>query len=378
MQERELEYFKGYIEALNKDKDGKTLLLMKHNHTFFLTEENRKKLEKEKDGYRLYYHRYDRNRIRKSYEPFLEIIREYFQEKEASESEIQEFLEMADVYLPHRQIFLSYYQKGECFRDEEVILGEVEYESRLLRESVLRMVLAIADTQPIFLILDEINQAGNSAFDLIDQLLCVKQSKMKIFAIVNEAGENLSFAKERLFEFIRMCDEKEWTMHCFFCTQPQVEKNVPDVDLFSEDIEDNIRILKNMVYMFELEQARYYLNQIVDQMELENIKLDSAILGEVIRNYCQISLLSKDYSYCLVLCDLLDQIQMSDPKDMLRLKADSDFFKTIAYLYSGNTLQMQENLKKCFEAAEQLQDEFFDATGRGSKAGIRSVPNLLY
>ena len=51
---------------------------------------------------------------------------------------------------------------------------------------------------------------------------------------------------------------------------------------------------------------------------------------------------------------------MSNPKDMLRLKADSDFFKTIAYLYSGNTLQMQENLKKCFEVAEQLQDEFFD------------------
>ena len=359
MQERELEYFKGYMEALNKDKDGKQLILMKHNHTFFLTEDNRKALEAEKDGYKFYYHRYERNRIRKSYEPFLEIIREYFQEKKTSESEIEAFLEMADVYLPHRQIFLSYYQKGECIREEEVILGEVEYERKLLREAVLRMVLAIADTQPLFLVLDEVNQAGNSAFDLIDQLISEKQSKIKIFAVLNEAGENLSFAKERLSEFIRMCDEREWTMHCFFCTQPQVEKNDPDADLFSGDIEDNIRILKNMAYMFELEQARYYLNQIVDQMELENIKLDSVTLGEVVRNYCQISLLYGDYSYCLVLCDLLDQLQMSDSNDRLRVEADSAWFKTVAYLYSGNRLQMQENLKKCFDVAEQLKDEFF-------------------
>ena len=81
MQEREMGYFKDCMEALKKNTEGKQLVLMKHNHTFFLTEENRMNLGFEDDEYKLFYHRYDRNCIRKSYEPFLEIIRQFFQEK---------------------------------------------------------------------------------------------------------------------------------------------------------------------------------------------------------------------------------------------------------------------------------------------------------
>ena len=359
MQERELEHFKGCIESLKKDAEGKQLFLMKHNHTFSLSEENKAHLGFEEDEYKLFYHRYDRNHIRKSYEPFLEIIRQFFQERNASEAEMQSFLEKADVYLAHQQIFLSYYRKGRCTREEDIILGEVEYESRLLREAVFRMVLAIADTQPLFLILEEINQAGASAFDLIEQLLQEGNANIKILAIVDEAGEVLSFANERFSAFVRMCDEKELTMHCFFCTKLLDNKNEPDVEVFSKDLEEDIHVLQNMAYMFEVEQARYYLKQIVDQMELENIKLKPATLEKVVRIYCWISLIAGEYSHCLVLCDLLDKIRTGASENDLRLEGVTIYFKTMAYLYSGNMIQMQENLKKSFEIAGQLKNERF-------------------
>ena len=49
-----------------------------------------------------------------------------------------DFQKECGVYYLHRQVLNSYYETGECFREETVLLNEVAYEQR-------RMTMAIAD-----------------------------------------------------------------------------------------------------------------------------------------------------------------------------------------------------------------------------------------
>lgn len=360
MQERELFYFKDYMDTLCSDGDGRVLMLMKHNHTFEMTEDNLSELAEERKEYQIFYHRYDVMRVRKPYEPFLEIIGGFIRNHGYQGAELEKFFEKAKVYKAHRSFLRGYFTEGKSIREEEILIGEVEYERKVFFHSILSMLMVVSSENPIFIILDEVQQAGISSISILEELQKKKPKQLKVLAIMDELGKSLPFASDRMWEFVSMCEEKELLMNCFFCTELLQEAvEVPHEELLKE-IEHSVVTLENMACMFEYEQARYYLKQYIEQLEVENVMtVATGVVLRILRTFCWVALCTEDYSYCLFLCDMMEKLEPEDEKFELLLEAEICHFKTMAYMYSGNQVQAEENLRKCQNVASALDNEYY-------------------
>lgn len=223
MTEKESSYFEEYIHTLlSQEKD---ILLMKHSNALCIQTEDMNRMAAKIKDYRIVYHPYDFYKLRKPYEPFLDIIRDFLKEKQETDKEfsIESFLEQTEVYPMHRQIFQSYFQDEKCKRQDEIIIGEYQYEKRKFQNALFAMLKKITEEQPICLVLNEVNCAGSSVLLMMEEIL--KQHwkhQIKIMAVFNETGEVLSFAKNQINRCVRLCEENDVVCNWIFET---VEEN---------------------------------------------------------------------------------------------------------------------------------------------------------
>lgn len=356
MKEKKQNYFTEYFEALIQNSDFKQLFLMKHNHTLCIKQEDIERLDLGKYGYLLYYHKYKMNEIRRPYEPFLDIIAACWEKYGNQDEDLEILFDVAEVYPMHRDLIKSYLTTGNARRSEPFLLGEITYEKELFQQGIVRLLLKIAERTPFAIILDEINQAGVSALKIVEELIQVPDNNIKIFAILNSMAETMPFAMESVNRFEQMCNDMEIIGHSFFEEQI-IEEEVPVVES-SMDLEQGLPILDNMFYLFEFEQARYYLKAIVDHGEVENNGIPRRQFSKALRTYCWLSLCTEDYSYTLVLVDMMEKLVLEeDEKQRLKRLIECVYIKALAHMYSANTVQMKECIDRCKRLVDQIGEE---------------------
>lgn len=357
MKEKRQSYFKEYFEALIQNPDFKQLFLMRHNRTLCIKQEDVDSLDLGKYGYLLYYHKYNLNEIRRPYEPFLDIISACWEKYGNKEEDLEILFDVAEVYPMHRDLIKSYLTTGNARRKEPVLLGEIAYETELLQQGIVRMILKIAERTPFAIILDEVNQAGASALKIVEEIIKIPDNNIKIFAILNSMGEIMPFAMESVNRFEQMCNDMEIIGHSFFEEQI-IEEEESNVQGNSINLEQGLPILNNMLNMFEFDQARYYLKSIVEHGEVENNEIPREQYANALRNYCWLSLCTEDYSYTLVLADMLEKlvVEESEKKHLKRLRECMDI-KALAHMYSANTVQVKECIENCKELSKQIGEE---------------------
>lgn len=363
MTEKESSYFEEYIHTLlSQEKD---ILLMKHSNALCIQTEDMNRMAAKIKDYRIIYHPYDFYKLRKPYEPFLDIIRDFLKEKQETDKEfsIESFLEQTEVYPMHRQIFQSYFQDEKCKRQDEIIIGEYQYEKRKFQNALFAMLKKITEEQPICLVLNEVNCAGSSVLMMMGEIL--KQHwnhQIKIMAVFNETGEVLSFAKDQINRCVRLCEENDVVCNWIFETVEENEETFITDQKQKRNVSEYIILghipeLSNLFYTLEFEQAAYYLKSILERLETELINIDAEKEQEMLRVYFWISLEMGEYSYALFLCDKLEQLKFKDEKEKQKNHFEKRYFKTLVYLYSGNQAQMKEELARCEESAQKTKDD---------------------
>lgn len=60
-----------------------------------------------------------------------------------------DFQRECGVYYLHRQVLNSYYETGECFREETVLLNEVAYEQRRMTKAIVDMLKRLSRSEAI-------------------------------------------------------------------------------------------------------------------------------------------------------------------------------------------------------------------------------------
>jgi len=329
---------------------------MKHNHTLRIKQEDIERLNLGKYGYLLYYHKYKMNEIRKPYEPFLDIIAACWKKYGNQDEDLEILFDVAEIYPMHRDLIKSYLTTGRARRREPFLLGEIAYETELFQKGIVRLLLKIAERTPFAIILDEINQAGISALKIVEELIQAPDNNIKIFAILNSMGETMPFAMESVNRFEQMCNDMEIVGHSFFEEQI-IEEGVPALEN-SMDLEQGLPILDSMFYLFEFEQARYYLKSIVEHGEVENNEIPRKQFAGALRTYCWLSLCTEDYSYTLVLADMMEKLVLEeDEKQRLKRLIECVYIKALAHMYSANTVQMKEGIERCKRLVAQIGEE---------------------
>lgn len=361
MTEKAGRFFLEYIDTLLLGNQEKNVLLMKHDNALYVGAEDIQEMDIGKKGYQVIYHNYDCLEMRKPYEPFLDIINDFLKIKQRSDSKFSmgDFLEQAEVYPMHRQIFETYFQNGNCERCEEMIIGEYQYEKRKFWNAILHMLKEMAEEQPIFLVLNEVNCAGSSLLWMLEEILkrdwC---DHIKIMAVFNEAGETLSCSENNLQHFMRTCEEYDTVCNWIFETaEEEFTENLMIAEIKENNIPLYITNLNNMFYTLEFEQAVYYLKHIFERMETETIRIGSSQERELLQIYFWMSLEGGEYSYALFLCDMLEQLKFENPRIQQMHRFENEYFKTLVHLYSGNKVQMEEGIAECEKMAQEAGDE---------------------
>ena len=331
-------------EPWNYKKDS-NVLMIKHNNTLWI---HKKDLDKS-----IIFHSYNPEKIRRPYEPFLEIIGQFVREKlhQSPDFSMDEFLDQAKAYSLHREIFKKYFLEEVCERHEELLLGEYQYEKREFQKAVLHMIAQVAKEKQVCFVLENINLAGISMLRMLEEMVSNPEyHDIKAVVIFNEGGKVLPFAQEQLRKFIKVCEEKEIVYNWIFEEEP-VKAVTPQKEI---DVGRYINILKNMWYTLECEQAAYYLKLVFEWVEKKQVKLPPIQEFELLKIYFWVSLVEQEYAYALYLCDGMEQLHRKDPTGITAFEIN--VLKTLVYVYEGSLEQIQSGIGVCRSIAEQQKD----------------------
>lgn len=336
--------------VLNTSRKGsvQNILLIKHNNAFFL--------EKDQIEGMGIYHKYQSLRISNPYEPFLDMIKDYLMEKIKEDAcySMDEFFDKTEVYPTHREILKSYFYNGKCTRQEELLLGEYQYEKLKFQKAVLHMLLEIARQQLLFLLLDEINLASTAVLWVLERILEEdKDHRIKMVLVYNEGGEVCPYARESLRQFIQLCEEKDIVCSWTF----EVKEKAVISGAEKRDVFFCVKPLGNLMYTFEYEQAYYHLKKIFERIERERLRIAPETEQELLHIFFWICLAEADYSYALLLCGILAKLEFAQESQNKMAQFLSEQYKMRVYLYSGNDAQFQASLQYCESMSEEVKDE---------------------
>ena len=158
------------------------VLIVKHNNTF--------RKEKDLAGINEYYSFKD-HKLKKPYEPFLDIIKEYVVEKmeTCKKFSLDDFLDKAKVYPLHKGLLKSYFLDQDLRRQEDIIFGEYKYEKERMKKAIINMYCEVAKKKKECLILDEVNMASVFVIEMLQEISKKPEYfSIKVIAIYNESG----------------------------------------------------------------------------------------------------------------------------------------------------------------------------------------------
>ena len=329
----------------------KNFLMVKHYNTFFVT-------EKDIEGTGMF-HSFKFSNMRNPYEPFLDLVKKFLEEKlaEREEFSVEDFLKKAEVYPMHRKIFLEYFLTGTCERREELLIREYLYEKGKFQKALLNMLSEMAKETPFFLVLDEINLAGTSALRILEQIASNSDyNHIKVIAILNEEGKALPFAEKQLKHFFHICEEADMVYNWSY--EEELDSVVwKESQKEEKGISEHIKTLKNMYHTLECEQAAYYLNITFEQIEKDRMLLEPKQELELLKVYFWVNMVGEEFANALYICNRMEKLEPTDMENQQEAKFEVEFLKTRVYLHNGDQAQMQAGVSVCKKIAEEKPNE---------------------
>ena len=325
------------------------VLIVKHNNTF--------RKEKDLAGINEYYSFKD-HKLKKPYEPFLDIIKEYVVEKmeTCKKFSLDDFLDKAKVYPLHKGLLKSYFLDQDLRRQEDIIFGEYKYEKERMKKSIINMYCEVAKKKKECLILDEVNMASVFVIEMLQEISKKPEYfSIKVIAIYNESGDVLPFTNDIVKEFIQKCEEQALVYYWLF-----EEEN----EIFSEKKEENIDIckmiksVKNMCTLLEEEPAIYYARLLYNQIEKDKLNVSFGQKMILLKIDYKISMVREEYGYALYLCNKMENLAKKESSFSSEEKFEILLFKVLVKIYGGNISNQKEMLKECKEIMEEKQNDF--------------------
>ena len=184
-----------------------SILFVKHYNTLNVPiEAIQEAVEKSNSDIQLLYHEFSANKMQEAYEPFLGCVKQLYY-KYYFNTPLDEFLEEADVYYLSRSTLKSYITTGECERDEEVIVGEVEYEKKMFANSLVNILSYISKKHTLFLVLNRLHLAENSTLNFLYRFITKSYTNISLLANYNEAYVAPAYTQEIWAELVHEIED---------------------------------------------------------------------------------------------------------------------------------------------------------------------------
>ena len=378
------DFLKVFVENLigsTYTKDN-NIIVVKHYNTFHLREADICSIVEEYGNgeYSVFYKRFHRFDIPDALAPFLRIIKEMYY-KYYEEQDIESFLEDMGVYSLQKSVFSSYMKASLCYRDEDLILSEVEYEQEVLKATIVRMLIKISNEHPIVVGINGLNGASKATLEILEMLLDSEgNGRIIMVASYNDLRNMFPHVRETWDRYIKRLEN----LNCIV-DGSDLNKTVlmePGVGFRFErnNIDEYIRKLKNMFYMLEFEQAAYYLSIIYKKLELEVFSDNELSVErfEILKIYAKVCIYSEDIATALLVCNSMNEI--CKQHSSYHMIYEYQYLLGLTQVYNSKLSMARVCSDTCYRLAKENKDEFLMFKARMLKhmAAMSGWHNLLF
>ena len=312
-----------------------------------------------RDG--LMYHKFGNNSIKEPYEPFLSNIKRYYNKYFASTMSVSDFVDKCGVYSLHKEIFITYIEKGFARRSEPIVVSEGFYESGKFISSILGCYNFITKKVNVLLILDSFEYCSISTCSIMK--LLVENSEIcniKLMVVYNEAHQSPTYVEKQFEEIVSYADEKgmilEW--------ESEVKMNelsnryfMPYARFFKEYL---IKI-NNLVNTLALDDAECYITSIHNRIVEDKMTVDKRdrFTFYYYAAYCYV--LKKDFNSALFMGQRL--ISLYDKETDLLEDYKFNYINCYTQMLVVQSELTVKYAEKCMKLARKMGDDelFFRA-----------------
>ena len=351
--------FKTYVQSVVAsyvEKQNRNIIFIKHYNTLNITkDEILAQVDKTEDKIFLY-HEYSMHEMHITYAPFLQWIRYCFDNYYKSNMTAEEFLRACGVYSMHIEPLAGFIRDDLCSRKEDVLYFEIQYEAYRMQQNILGILEYISKEHPLILIISKLHLAPYSTIHL---LRAIVDQSISIHAILmyNDEFMITDYKRSVWNDLLNAASDQDLQLEWGSIDS---ERTMDVQDEFWYDkahTNEYLFRLRNMYYTFSLEDAYYYMSNIMNRLDEKSIRFEKNEQILFIQLAALIYMNCGQVDQSLVLCSKLT--------DMLCHKSEDRYLR-YTYYYTCARARMilsqfeavRENCEKCIEIANEMNDSF--------------------
>ena len=342
-----------YVENKNKN-----FIFIKHYNTLVISKEEILACVEDKSKDTFFYHEYKMNDMHEAYAPFLDWIKESYEMYYSDSMTPGEFLLSANVYPMHIEPLVSYIKDGICRRKEDALHFEVQYEEERMLKDLFGVIEYISRNHSLVLILSKFHLAPYGTIRLLSRIMKLK-SGVQTIIMYNDEFIIAGYKKKIWDQLMQEADDQNLQLE-WGSLDSQRTIDIQDEFWFDKNRhEEYLSKITNMFHTFALQDAYYYLSDIIYRIDEKTIWLTKEEQMPFLKLAALTDMNMNNVNRALVLCDKMADNYSHIP-DAPRLEYDYYYTCARARMIMSQLQPVKQYCGKCIEIARELGDEILE------------------
>ena len=343
-------YYSGVIEQIYNriGKETRNIVMANYSNDFSIENlEVIRRYQSNEDNVFFAYSEFSYNTLIGAYEPFLDIICNMH--RRFIGGSFDDFQKECGVYYLHRQVLNSYYETGECFREETVLLNEVAYERRRMTMAIADMLKRLSEVRPLMIVINRFQMASKSSIETIKYLIDNPCASIGIVLGVNALVKGTDSTVEVWDRIVESLEDRSAIY--YIGSAGSLKNNVKttnDDELYiTMNFEQSIQEASNIMEFLDFEQAKRGCRIIEHKLKFEDAWIDEKSLRRFYMVYARTSVL---------LGEMSKAIELTNEYKALIPENDSEHYLSLYYFMKGTCYMYQGKLEKAENCAKSAYD----------------------
>lgn len=351
--------FKTYVQNIVASyvaKDNKNIIFIKHYNTLDITKNEILAQVDRTDDKVFLYHEYAMHDMHSSYAPFLHWIRQcyntYYKEKMTAE----EFLRECGVYSMHVEPLAGFIRDNICSRKEDMLTFEIRYESFRMQTNILSILEYLAKDHSLVMIISKLHLAPYSTIRLLSAIV---EKSIGIHAVLMYNDEFIitDYKKAAWNELLQAAADQDLQLE-WGRLDSERTMDVQDEFWFDKQYTTEYLFrLRNMYYTFSLEDASYYMDNILGRLDEKTIRFEKKEQIQFIHLSALICMNRGQLDQALVMCDKMTDLQCGQSEDCYT-RYNYYYACARAKMIAAQLEPVRKACEKCIEIANEMNDSF--------------------
>lgn len=351
--------FKTYVQSVVAsyvEKQNRNLIFIKHYNTLDITKDEILAKVNKSDDKIFLYHEYAMHDMHSSYAPFLQWIRQCYNTYYKDVMTVEDFLRKCSVYSMHVETLAGFIRDGFCTRKEDVMYFEIQYEAYRMMQNILGILEYISKEHSLILIISKLHLAPYSTIKI---LRAIVDHSIDIHAILmyNDEFMITDYKKQVWNDLLHSVSSQDLQLEWGRLDSART-LDVQDEFWFDKEYKSEyLTKLRNMYYTFSLEDAYYYMNNILNRIDEKTVRFEK---NEQI-NFIQLAVLIDmnigKIDQALVMCDKMTDMQCHISEDRY-MRYTYYYTYARARMIAAHSDAVIKYCEKCIEIANEMNDSF--------------------